>query len=144
MRILIAIACTMMIPLAHAEMYKWVDERGKVHYGDKPPAQAKSKKTIQAPPPASADGAKTYQEREQEFKKRRTAAQEAETKAGKDKESQATKQANCDRAKGAVRMFESGERVGQVTAQGERVVMNDADRSKELAQARKDMAEWCN
>ena len=26
---------------AQAEMYRWVDERGKVHYGDQPPAAAK-------------------------------------------------------------------------------------------------------
>jgi len=35
---------------AHAEIYKWTDEKGQVHYGEQPPPTATTK-TIKAPPP---------------------------------------------------------------------------------------------
>ncbi|MDH3760998.1 MAG: glutaredoxin family protein [Gammaproteobacteria bacterium] len=34
----------MVSPIAQADLYKWVDENGKIHYGDSPPDNAKLKK----------------------------------------------------------------------------------------------------
>ncbi len=41
MKTLILIACAILITAttSHARWYKWVDENGKTHYSDKPPAQ---------------------------------------------------------------------------------------------------------
>jgi Domain of unknown function (DUF4124) len=35
---------------ASAQVYKWVDEKGQVHYGEQPPPEAKTT-TINVPPP---------------------------------------------------------------------------------------------
>jgi hypothetical protein len=40
-------------PLAFGQAYKWVDENGKTHYGDKPPAQ---RPTTEVAPPVSSGG----------------------------------------------------------------------------------------
>lgn len=40
--------------VASAAAYRWVDEQGKVHYGDQPPPGAER---IKAPPPAAEPGA---------------------------------------------------------------------------------------
>lgn len=44
---------------AHAEVYKWTDDKGRVHYGDKPPAStpAGTKKAVELdiPEPSAAD-----------------------------------------------------------------------------------------
>ena len=40
--ILILIASLALAPAAIAEVYKWVDRNGKVHYGDTPPANARA------------------------------------------------------------------------------------------------------
>lgn len=40
--ILIVIASLALAPAATAEVYKWVDNNGKVHYGDTPPANARA------------------------------------------------------------------------------------------------------
>lgn len=41
------------MPLAHAEIYKWVDEKGQTHYGErKPGAAPASTVKIQPSPPA--------------------------------------------------------------------------------------------
>ena len=40
--------------LAHAEIYKWVDENGVVHYGDRRPDQAAETVDVEAAPPADS------------------------------------------------------------------------------------------
>jgi hypothetical protein len=48
----LALALLLVVPAAHAQMYKCVDPSGKTRYSDKPIADCKSATTITAPPPA--------------------------------------------------------------------------------------------
>jgi hypothetical protein len=59
-RCLIALLCLLFAAQASAQLYRWVDEKGRVQYGDKPPPGVKSravegtgKKEEQAPAAAS-------------------------------------------------------------------------------------------
>jgi hypothetical protein len=63
-RSLIAVALLMMAPLAAAQVYKWTDASGTVHYSQAPPVKGTNYKTVhttgtveprQAPAPAVAD-----------------------------------------------------------------------------------------
>jgi hypothetical protein len=38
-RSLIAVALLLLMPLAHAQVYKWTDPNGTVHYSETPPAE---------------------------------------------------------------------------------------------------------
>ena len=38
------VASLMTMPAVQADLYKWVDKNGKIHYGDNPPEKAKLKK----------------------------------------------------------------------------------------------------
>jgi Domain of unknown function (DUF4124) len=38
---------------AQAQVYKWVDDKGQVHYGEQPPPEAKTT-TVHVPPPGDA------------------------------------------------------------------------------------------
>ena len=53
------IALLLALP-AHAEVYKWTDANGKVHYGDQPPVSSKTR-TLDVKPsqPSGADAART-------------------------------------------------------------------------------------
>ena len=44
----------LLSPVSHGQLYKWVDENGKVHYGDSPPENVKLK-TITGKVTLSAD-----------------------------------------------------------------------------------------
>lgn len=47
MRLLLVIILVLMFAVAHAEIYKWVDSEGNVHYGDQPDtAAARPMKTL--------------------------------------------------------------------------------------------------
>lgn len=56
---LIALLATFPL-LGHAQLYKWVDEKGKTHYSEKPPGGAQKSQTIRtdpSPPPVAAPDA---------------------------------------------------------------------------------------
>jgi glutaredoxin len=44
MRVLLVVAFAVSFATAQAQVYKWTDPSGKVHYGDQPPAEAKTEK----------------------------------------------------------------------------------------------------
>lgn len=132
-----------------AEMYRWVDSQGRVHYSDEPPpAGAKSSKTVAPPPPSympSGEGAKskTWQEKEMEFRQRKSAQSEAQAKKDKEEADAKQKKQNCESARANLRTLESEQRVTTTTEAGERTFMDDAARAKAIAEARKTVDTWC-
>jgi len=146
--------------MASAQMYRWVDKDGRVHYTATPPPPGMKARTLRspaAPAPASAadDAAKdagakdarkgplTPAEQEQEYRKRQLEAQKAREKealAAKDAEA---KQENCLRAREALRTLESGQRVSRTNAQGERYYLDDDARASETEAARRAVQDWC-
>jgi len=71
-------------PAAHAELYKWVDSKGKVHYSSSKEeagqAQVKELQYSSAPPPSAAAGpatVPTWKLQEDEYKKRQAALRQA-------------------------------------------------------------------
>ena len=98
---------------ASAQMYKWVDSNGKVHYSDSPPPRGTAAETMRtpartatttdgksdAPKDSAKTGPKTAAEQELDFRKRRQDA--AKTQADTDKKAAEArnKEENCKRAK---------------------------------------------
>jgi hypothetical protein len=146
---------------AWGELYKWVDENGKVHYSDRPPPpNAKEQKSIQpkvapqsAPPPAAApDGqqsaapapkAKTAAELDMEFRKRRTEAAEAEAKRQQEAQAATEKQRNCEQAKARVAVLQTGGRITKASPTGEQIYLGDNEIAAELIEARRVADSWC-
>ena len=150
--------CLLAVPAA-AELYKWTDENGKVHYSDQPPpANAKKSETLKAPKPqiaapppagttpgakATTGGPKTAAEQEMEFRKRRLESAEAEAKALKDAQAAADKKRTCDAATAQVTALERGGRVTKPGPNGEQNYLTDQELAAELVEARKAQATWC-
>ena len=130
-----------------AEMYRWVDAQGKVHYSDQAPTQTpKSSKTLNIssrPAAPVAESTKTWQEKELDYKKRQTAAAENETKKKKEADDAKAKLENCDKAKKAQKTLEDGSRINTYDDKGNRSVMDDTQRAKAMGEAKKSVSEWC-
>jgi hypothetical protein len=145
---------------AQAQIKCW-NENGKRVCGDAPPAGAKVT-TLRAPSagqaepaPAAAEGAKgaaskdakkgplTPAEQEADYKKRQADSQKAAEKAAAEKKSQEAKLENCERAKAALRQFESGQRISRTNDKGERYFLEDAQLAQETAKARQTAQEAC-
>lgn len=99
--------------------------------------------TQAAAPVVPASSAKGGLDRELEAKKKQ--AQEAEAAKKKAAEEQVTKAKieNCARAKQAKTTFESGARIGQTNAAGQREIMDDAARAEELKRIQSIIASDC-
>ncbi|TAN72328.1 MAG: DUF4124 domain-containing protein [Gallionella sp.] len=132
---------------AFAGLNKWVDENGKVHYSDQPPpANVKSEtlRSTSAAASASAPAApKTIAEREAELKKARQAKKEAAEKAAKEQAAAEAIEANCAAARQNLRTFQSGIRMAEVDAKGERSYLSDEQRQQRIAKAQQDVGTFC-
>lgn len=150
MKYLFALSCALLLTVktADAQLYKWVDEQGKVHYSDQPAdAKTKSESTLNIPnqpgTPSGADGGKSWQDKEQEFQKRKTSAAEAEAKKQKAEQEAKTQRENCEKAKQNLSQLESAVPVYTFNEKTGRTLLNQEQRTQEIAKARKSVAEWC-
>lgn len=148
MRRALLFAALLAVSAASAQQYKWVDQNGKVQYGDRPPPGVKATPLKPPPGPTSStvpDGKKDAKKLspEQAFQKRQKEEQERLAKADKEKADAATKNSNCESARANLRTLESGQRVSSTNAAGERVFMDDAQVAQQVQQARNTVAEWC-
>jgi hypothetical protein len=129
---------------AFAQQYKWVDEMGRVRYGDLPPAGVQAT-PLRAPPPGAAtpapemkkDAAKAATPKRQEDTQKE---REMQAKAEQDAQ---IKRENCARAQDVLRTMESGQRIARVDSKGERYYLDDAQIAQETAKARESVQQWC-
>lgn len=137
---------------AQAQVYQYKDASGRMVYTDQPPPGTATKSKVISSEAASTgspagNGAaavpKNAADRELEYKKRQKEQQDAAAKASKESADQAARKEECARAQKALQVLESGERVTTVDAKGERVFLDDNQRSAEADRARKAVADLC-
>ena len=128
---------------ASAQLYKWIDQDGKVRYGDVPPPGAQVQRLKPppgaAPAPAPSAAAKPADKGEKAGK-RPEEAQKDQAQAEKEAEA---KRENCARAQETLRTLESGQRIARVDAKGERYYLEDAQIAQEVTKARQSVQQWC-
>ncbi|MCE2988882.1 MAG: DUF4124 domain-containing protein [Burkholderiales bacterium] len=172
-RVFFALAVLLATATVAAQVYRWVDKDGKVHFSDQPPpndAKGVTAKKVDArpasgsvatPPPSPAaakdgkvdpkappkdakpESQKTLAEKAKDFEKRR----EDDAKAAKKAEEQAkvdrSNQERCTQAQRYLRDLESGRPIATSNAKGERELMDDAARTAEMNRARAAVSESC-
>ena len=160
---LLALAALCATSAPALAQYKWKDSRGQVHVSDLPPPRDIPDKDVllrpgapvrpaALPPAASAASAaggagaaapRTPVDPELEARRKR-AEQEAQAKARAEEAQAAAQRAdNCQRARQQLATLESGRRMVRYNAQGEAVVVDDAERNAEAQRARQVIAADC-
>ena len=141
---LILLAFPMTSP---AQMYSWKDASGKVHYGDRPPAEKQTQaRKVQGAPSETGDVAaarKASAERQFDEREKQGKAQESAKKPAEDPAQAKIREDNCKRAKANLAALESGQARFSINDKGERVALDGAVREAELARARKSVDDWC-
>ncbi|MFN0159875.1 MAG: DUF4124 domain-containing protein [Burkholderiales bacterium] len=128
-----------------AQVYKWVDEKGRTHYGERPPASGKSKEMPireAAPKSDRAAGAATPSVKDQEtaFRQRQVKREEEEAKAAKDT---AVRERQCKSARGDLADLQVQRRVFTRNDRGEREFMSDTERESRVAQLQSEVNRFC-
>ena len=135
---------------AWAQQYKWVDQDGKVRYGDTPPAGVQATplrppaSAPAAPAPAAKKGGSSIElNPEAAFRKRQQERQEQEAKSAKERADAETKRVNCEQSQASLRSLESGQRLSTINAEGERVFIDDEARAKQIERTQRAVNDWC-
>lgn len=141
--IAVFLAALLAAPLAHAQLYRWVDKEGKVRYTDTPPPAGVKSSSIKAPAaPEAAKPAAKAASKDAAKDAKKDAKAEKEDPVEKEKQA-ATFREYCGRAKGELATLESGQRISRTDEKGERYFLDDSQRAQEVAKARASVSEWC-
>lgn len=129
---------------ADAQVYRWVDEDGNVHYTDRPPHLDVERLPIETQPTdLEAVLTERIEDRhlldESEKDRAHAAAVEDEIAAH-----EAERAASCRQARDRVAAIESARRLSRVDEDGNRVVYDEQQRAQALAEARRQVADWCD
>jgi hypothetical protein len=140
---------------AQAQIYQWQDQNNRTVMSDRPPVNpVRQPRTINAEAapadpsvapavaPAGATG-KTLADRELDFRQRQKDSREAAEKAAQEARTSAKKAENCQAARAAQQILESGERVALRDSQGERYFLDDRQREAELVKVRESVQAHC-
>ena len=143
--LLLALLCGLIGP-ATAQVYKWVDEKGVTHYGERPPQGQSARPVNTAPstgpgtPPAKPESSQDWQNKSIEFQKRRI---EREQETALEQKKAKEKQRRCVLARDDLRQMESVERLYDLNEKGERVYLDDSARKAEIERARQSISRNC-
>ena len=128
---------------ASAQIYQWKDQNGKTVISDKPPADQTQAQRVNTYGPSENKKQPTLAEREMEFRKRQKDAQEKAEKTEKADAAAAEKNHHCQTARSQLRMLESGQRVAMRDEKGERYIIDDTQRSKEIERTKNTIEANC-
>jgi len=103
------------------------------------PAPAAGNKTK----PASPDKAGSAEDKEVEAAKKKIADAEAKKKKAQEEEDRKLREKNCSAAKSNLLQLKQGGRIYSTNEKGEREYLSDADYDSNVAQAQKDVDQWC-
>ncbi|MCP4409033.1 MAG: DUF4124 domain-containing protein [Gammaproteobacteria bacterium] len=144
--VLLIVLIPVFAVLNAAEIYKWKDENGKLHFGDNKPRdraaeQIDIKSTSAVPVIPSQDERRKRQQRllrlfEQE-------REEANIEAQRKKQHQLRSQKNCAFARDRLRSLERSAYVYDLDKQGNRIILPEDRHQASMSAARKKVEHWC-
>ena len=141
---LLLVACATLcaaLPAA-AALYKWVDENGRVVYGDTPPPGAKAERISVSTPPADPNAVKDMAAKDAELKKLQQQRVDDSAKEEKSRADQNLLRRQCQQAVGRLKaMRDESQNVYIFDDKGEKVILDAAGRQAQIAQNEKIMRE---
>lgn len=158
-----SIAAILMLFIQSSQaQYVWLNEKGAKQYSDQPPPKTVPRdRIIKAPgsqtrmieAAATTESASntnstkseidklqkpaTLASKNEDFNKRKIAKEEAEKKAEAEKQANQDKEKNCARARAYQQSIEGGMVIATRDQNGERVILDETQRARELADAKK-------
>ena len=139
--LLFAAACgvvaTLVTTIAFGAMYKWVDDNGRVVYGDTPPAGVKAERMGNTVAPADPAAVRDLANKDAEIRKRQQQRVDDSTKQEKDRADQNLRLTQCQQAIGRNKSLRDDANVYRYNEKGERVYLDAAMRQESIAQNQK-------
>ncbi len=139
----ICVLWALLVP-AIAQVYKWVDEKGVTHYGERAPQGKKTQEVEQRlanPVPAPRKEVQPgWKEQDLEFRRRRIEAEQTEAK---DKQQESSRRLACNQARDQLAQMKSARGLYRLNEAGERVFQSDEERKASIARLEQLISERC-
>lgn len=121
----------------HAEVYKWVDEKGQIQYGDQPPPRVNANKLAVAATSDAIGTNTSWQDKDLEFKKRRVEVVEKER-------ARVRLRPICNQARGEVKILESNRyRIWEYNDNGDPAWLSRNERQASIERKREFISRNC-
>ncbi len=131
----------------HAGVYKWVDENGKVHYGDQPkaaqPAVEMNVDDTAVTVPAFGGDISREEKRERLLEAMEEDRLEKQEKQEKQKAIKEQNRRKCNAYRDRMRHYERASALYKLDDNGNRVYMSDIDRAKATKDLRAKINKYC-
>lgn len=139
-----ALALLFAPPAVDAQVYRWVDDQGRVHYSDRAPLGRESEKVAIDSRPTDLE-ARLIEQMAREERLRLIDGDRVDDTADEaaDQEHRARLARACEQARARVASIESARRLSRVEEDGSRRVYSDDERQAALLEARGQVSEWC-
>jgi hypothetical protein len=121
--LLLSLTLTVTPSLAQDGMYRWVDEQGRVHYGQMPPSGVQAEQMRRASPPADQAAQERLQREMEARDERQQQARSEEEVRAEQEASRRMRQENCERARSNLETL---------TSRGSRVTLREGDQYRML------------
>ena len=145
----LALACAAFAFAAGAQtMYKWVDEKGTTHFSEHPPPDGKKATKVEPkiiPPPSGEatprkEDPATWKTQDAEFRKRQIERNQREQG---DKRERAQREQECSNAKQRHAYFEQSSAIYDMNDAGERIFLEESQRSAFMSRLRQAVKDKC-
>ncbi len=138
----------LIVPVtAYAGVYKWVDENGKVHYGDSPQASQPTVEMnveVATPEPSfSEDLLSREEKRERLLQSMEEDRLEKQEKRDKQKAENEKNRQKCNQYRDRMRHYERANALYKLDRDGNRVYMSDGERASATKSLRAKINKYC-
>ena len=134
---------------AQSAVYRWVDEKGKVHFGDRPQSGAAEELDIPDPPPVRSERNQKRIDAERREKRQKLLDLYRDEREGKQRErtkkaaQESKRESKCVAARNKLKQFESYGYLYEPLADGSRRILSNSERREATEEARAEVGHWC-
>lgn len=138
------IFCLLLSFPSYAEVYKWVDKDGNVHYGDKPVNNSTEMNVQLSDDSTDGPSNSNRSERRQKILDAlREDREEKEKQRAEEKKKKKKLKRQCQWAKDQLQGYENASGIYDLDKDGKRVMMSDKQRNKFTNKLRSDIKKHC-
>ncbi|VAX12167.1 hypothetical protein MNBD_GAMMA24-2826 [hydrothermal vent metagenome] len=138
----------LVLPVAQARIYKWLDDNGQVHYSEQAPDRTRAAKEIQLPRHKPQANMPSPEQRRQKrdnllraFDEERQLRKDVEAKKN---QQAARRQHNCILARDKLKNYQRATVLYDLDATGKRIYLSDSQRSRAEAGLKSQISKWCH
>jgi len=136
--------CLLSCTLSAADIYKWVDEHGRVHYGDRPPGADIPRMPLE---PAERADPDLSERRDKQKKLLEVLAEEREEETRRleqARQEDALRRENCERARRSLESVRDAGYIFESSADPDNPqILSDAERDEYTRSLESDVKNWC-